>query len=79
MDITDGYNPKLSPDEFYSKATKGSEKIYAITLLMHCTDKNVNTSKALPKIIEYYKSQGFEFAPITEETPELYSRIREKE
>ena len=45
---------------------------------MHCTDKNENTCKALPKIIEYYKSQGYEFAAITEETPELYSRVRKK-
>lgn len=78
LDTTDGFNPKLSPDALFRKATKGIEKIYAITLLMHCTDMNENTSKALPKIIEYYKSQGFEFATITEETPELYSRVRGK-
>ena len=52
--------------------------MYAITLLMHCTDMNENTSKALPKIIEYYKSQGYEFTTITEDTPELYSRERGK-
>lgn len=78
LDTTDGFNPNLSPNELYRKATKGSDKIYAITLLMHCTDLNENTVKALPKIIEYYKSQGFEFTTITEDTPELYSRIRKK-
>ncbi|BCZ46696.1 polysaccharide deacetylase [Clostridium gelidum] len=78
LDTTDGFNPRLSPDTLYRKAIKGSEKMYAITLLMHCTDMNENTSKALPKIIEYYKSQGYEFATITEDTPELYSRLRDK-
>lgn len=78
LDTTDGFNPNLSPNGLYRKATKGSDKIYAITLLMHCTDLNENTVKALPKIIEYYKAQGFEFATITEDTPELYSRIRKK-
>ena len=78
LDTTDGFNPRLSPDTLYRKAIKGSEKMYAITLLMHCTDMNENTSKALPKIIEYYKSQGYEFTTITEDTPELYSRERGK-
>ncbi|MDR3596303.1 polysaccharide deacetylase family protein [Clostridium sp.] len=78
LDTTDGFSPNLSPKELYRKATKGSEKLYNITLLMHCTDMNENTSKALPKIIEYYKSQGYEFATITEDTPELYSRVRKK-
>lgn len=78
LDTTDGFNANLSPNELYKKATKGCDKLYNVTLLMHCTDMNENTCKALPKIIEYYKAQGYEFATITEQTPELYSRIRKK-
>lgn len=78
LDTTDGFNENLPPNELYKKATNRIDKLYNITLLMHCTDKNENTSKALPKIIEYYKLQGYEFATITEKTPELYSRVRKK-
>lgn len=78
LDTTDGFNENLSPNELYKKATNGIDKLYNITLLMHCTDKNENTCQALPKIIEYYKAQGYEFATITEDTPELYSRVRKK-
>ncbi|NRZ82597.1 peptidoglycan/xylan/chitin deacetylase (PgdA/CDA1 family) [Clostridium beijerinckii] len=75
MDNTDGLNPKLSPYSLYRKATKGSEKLSKVILLLHCTDMNNNTCEALPEIIEYYKSQGYEFKTITEETQELYFPI----
>ena len=42
---------------------------------MHCTDMHKNTCEALPKIIEYYKSQGYEFKTIEEDTPEMYFKI----
>lgn len=75
LDNTDGLNPKLSPYKLYTKATKGSKDLQTIILLMHCTDKNKNTCEALPKIIEYYKSQGYEFRTIDKETPEVYFRV----
>ncbi len=78
MDNSDGLNPKLSPYKLYTKAIKGSEKLQSIILLLHCTDMNKNTCIALPQIIEYYKSQGYEFKTITEDTPELYFPISRK-
>lgn len=75
MDNADGLNPKLSPYELFRKSIKGSKKLSNIILLLHCTDMNSNTCKALPQIIEYYKSQGYEFRTITEDTPELYFPI----
>ena len=42
---------------------------------MHCTDLHKNTPKALPKIIDYYKSEGYDFKVITEDTPEKYFRM----
>ncbi|WP_315066154.1 polysaccharide deacetylase family protein [uncultured Clostridium sp.] len=77
LDATDGVNPRLSPNKIYRKVKKGSEKLQTIILLMHCTDANENTYKALPKIIKYYKSRGYEFATINENTPELYFPIKE--
>ena len=76
IDNCDGLNPKIQPYNLYTKAIKGSDKMDNIILLMHCTDMNKNTCKALPKIINYYKSQGYEFKLITDDTAELYFPIK---
>lgn len=76
VDNTDGMNPKLSPSEIYKKSIKGSEKLHPVILLMHCTDMNKNTYKALPDIIDYYKNEGYEFRVINEDTPEMYFKIK---
>jgi peptidoglycan/xylan/chitin deacetylase (PgdA/CDA1 family) len=76
MDNCDGLNPKSQPYNLYVKAIKGSDKFDNIILLLHCTDMNKNTCKALPEIIKYYKSQGYEFKGITDETAELYFPIK---
>lgn len=78
METRDGLNPKLSPDRLYRAATKKCEQPSNIFLLMHCDYMHVNTCKALPRIIKYYKEQGYEFKAITEETPELYFPITRK-
>lgn len=78
LDSTDGLYPKLSSDKLYRRAIKGSEDLPNAILLMHCTDMHKNTCKVLPKIIKYYKEQGYEFKTITEDTPELYFPIRRK-
>lgn len=78
LDNTDGMNPNLSPDVLYRKAIKGSENRNNIILLLHCTDMQKNTCKALPRIIEYYKSKGYEFKIITEDTPELFFHMKGK-
>lgn len=75
-DNSDGLNPKISPYSLYTKAIKGSNEMESIVLLLHCTDMNKNTCQALPNIIEYYKSHGYEFNIITEETAELYFPIK---
>lgn len=75
LDNCDGLKPKTSPEELYEKAIERSEKKKRIVLLLHCADVHENTHKALPKIIKYYKSQGYEFRTITEETTELYFPI----
>lgn len=75
METVDGLNSKASPDKLYREATKDSEDLSTIILLLHCDYMHKNTCKALPKIIKYYKDKGYEFKPITEETPELYFPI----
>lgn len=76
IDNADGLNPRLSPYTLYKRATKDSENLENVILLLHCTDMNKNTYKALPKIIKYYKSHGYEFKTITEDTPEVYFPIK---
>jgi peptidoglycan/xylan/chitin deacetylase (PgdA/CDA1 family) len=76
LDNSDGLKPKASPDELYAKAIEGSGKKERIILLLHCNDTHQNTCKALPQIISYYKSKGYEFRTITEETKELYAPIK---
>lgn len=78
METTDGLTPKASPDKFYRQATKGSEELSNIILLLHCDYTHKNTCKALPRIIKYYKDKGYEFKTITEDTPELYFPITKK-
>lgn len=78
METVDGLNPKVSPYKLYRQATKDSEELHTIILLLHCDYMHKNTCKALPEIIKYYKNKGYEFKPITEETPELYFPISKK-
>lgn len=74
VDSQDGANPKQSASFFIKNAT--STKPY-ITLLMHCTRAHKNSPKALRPLIKYYKSQGYTFKKIENDTPELY-RIKRK-
>ena len=75
VDSTDGMNPNLSPDKIYRKAIKINKDLQPTIVLMHCTDLQKNTPKALPEIIKYYKEQGYEFKTIDEDTKEVYFRL----
>lgn len=78
VETIDGLNPKASSNKLYRQATKSSEKISPIILLLHCDYMHKNTCSALPSIIKYYKDEGYEFKPITESTPEFYYPIGKK-
>ena len=39
-----------------------------VTILMHDTDAKDTTVQALPKIIEYYRSQGYAFEGLTKDS-----------
>lgn len=74
--ISDGLSPNLPPDKFYKEATRKCVNPSRIFLLMHSDDPNKNTCKALPKIITYYRDLGYEFKPITQDTPEYFFRVK---
>ena len=72
VDSTDGANSYANPSLFIKKATSDKSPII---LLMHCGYINKNSTIALPEIIKYYKSQGYTFKKIDNDTPEEYHYI----
>ncbi|MEY8001819.1 polysaccharide deacetylase family protein [Clostridium sp. Mt-5] len=75
---SDGLNAKTPPEKLFRQATKSKNKPNPVILLMHCDYMHKNTCKALPRIINYYKQEGYEFKIITNNTPELYFPISKK-
>jgi peptidoglycan-N-acetylglucosamine deacetylase len=76
--ITDGIHPNKSPEAFYKEAIKTGKKWNTIFMLMHCDAPNINTCKALPRIIDYYKENHYTFQVIDENTPEYFFRFEKK-
>ena len=76
IQASDGINPKIPPYKLVKEATKDPDKHNPVILLMHCDYMHKNTCIALPQVINYYKSHGYEFKPITENTEELYFPIK---
>lgn len=78
MDLHDGDVSEISASQIVKNGEKFNPKYKRHIILAHCNSNNKNTAKALPDIIEYYKDLGFEFAPITEDTPEYHYRLKSK-
>lgn len=75
-DAGDGEGDRASVGEIIANATRMRKLRKRVILLMHCRGNNVNTEKALPAIIEFYKSKGYVFRTVTERTPELIFRYK---
>jgi peptidoglycan/xylan/chitin deacetylase (PgdA/CDA1 family) len=71
--LSDGITPNLSCEILYRNAIK-LKNHHLVILLMHCNADNKKTCDTLPRIIEHYKSIGYVFKTITDETPEYYFR-----
>lgn len=78
VSLEDGVNPNLSPSQMVQNAKKCSRNTTKRIILAHCNSNNKNTYNALPEIINYYKSQGYVFKAINEQTQEFYYRIKTK-
>lgn len=72
MDSTDTAS-KNTVDSIINNVKRSLKGNSYYIVLMH--DIKKNTIEALPTIIEYAKSIGYNFKPITEETPIVHSRI----
>lgn len=73
---SDGVNCKTPTDNMYREATKTKVIEHPIILLMHCDYMHKNTCKVLPRIIKFYKDNGYEFKIINDKTPENYFPIK---
>lgn len=74
--LPDGINCDIKPDKLIQYATKVIARSPKVFLLLHCDQCNKNTSEALPKIIDYYKENGYEFKTIDDNTDEFYFRFK---
>lgn len=75
LSLSDGINYNTPPDKLFREGTQKCISPNKIFLLAHCDQPNKTTCEALPKIIRYYKSMGYEFKTITAETPEYHFRV----
>lgn len=76
VSLEDGINAYLNENILLKNAFKIKGDKDNVIILMHCNSNNINTVKALPKIIEKYESEGYILEPITCSTKEYYYRIR---
>jgi peptidoglycan-N-acetylglucosamine deacetylase len=72
----DGIASKNSPEQLYENLLSYTPKASFRIVLMHNRSNDINTPKALPKIIEHYQELGYRFDVLTQNTPEYYFRIQ---
>lgn len=65
-DSTDASGNNVPVERLVENATSG--KTQHINILMHDTDAKDTTAEALPKIIEYYRGQGYAFKALTKDS-----------
>lgn len=65
-DSTDASGNNVPVERLVENATSG--KAQHINILMHDTDAKDTTVEALPKIIEYYRGQGYAFKALTKDS-----------
>ncbi len=78
VDLQDGVQDGISVQQIVENGTNFNPKFSRVIILAHTNSNNMNTAKALPEIIRYYKERGYEFAPIGEDTKEYYYKIKGK-
>ncbi len=72
VNLEDGVRPDATVEELINNAKIVSNKIPERIILAHCNLNNKNTVKSIESIYEYYKAQGYTFAPINNNTKEFH-------
>ncbi|MBL4934359.1 polysaccharide deacetylase [Clostridium sp. YIM B02515] len=77
VDLYDGSRPDATVSQIIKNGENIKPQYSRIIILAHCNSNNMNTVKALPEIIKFYKDSGFEFCAITDDTDEYYYRLKQ--
>lgn len=72
---SDGINYRIPAESLYNEVIKSSKKWTKVVLLMHCDEMNKNTCRIMPRVIDHFKDNGYEFKIIDDNTPEYHFRI----
>lgn len=72
ISAADGFNNNIPAENIYNNSIKNKEKFSRAIIVLHCAAENIETVKALPRIIKYYKAANYDFKVIDEKTPEYY-------
>lgn len=67
---------KLNADQALNITISSSKHKNFIILFMHDSSTKKVTSDALPKIIEYYKTNGYIFDRLSKETPQITQKVQ---
>ena len=70
IDSGDGLYPNSNPYKIFEKCKNTKD---TPVILLHCGAININTSKALPFILDFFETEGFTFKGIDENTKEIYN------
>lgn len=70
--VDDGMKPRTSANKLVENAISYKGKNNDIIVLLHNRYNNSTTAEALPKLIKHYKSLGYTFKSISNDTPEYY-------
>ena len=76
VDLYDGRKENISVNKIIKNSKNIKPQYSRIIILAHCNSNNLNTVKALPEIIKFYKTLNYEFDTITEHTEEYYYRVK---
>ena len=71
VDSTDGISPTISEHQIITSIQKGLKDQKHVNILLHDINSMKNTVKALPRIIEILKKEGYIFDTIDETTPKV--------
>jgi len=72
VDSGDADRASVDADKLVANIKERTEDYKDAMILMHDAKTKQTTAEALPEIIEYLQSEGFEILPITEDTPPVH-------
>lgn len=78
VNLGDGVAGNLSVETLIRNSKKVKGDKYKRFILAHCNSNNKTTYRALPYIIEYYKSEGYVFKAIDNNTEEYFYKLKKK-